>query len=315
MGNNNLTGKIPDSLGYLGFMFLNLRNNKLTGELPLTLQNNSDLFMLDIGENQFNGYIPKWIGKTFPNLVILSLRSNSFNGHIPDELCELSSLQILDLGVNNLSGEIPTCFQNLTAMATKPNDTDAVIDYFVDGEFIRNELLVMKGRVREYSTILSLVTTMDLSNNNLIGNIPKELTNLAGLQSLNLSGNSLRGNMPFHIGDIKMLESLDVSRNHLSGSIPESLSNLNFLSHLNLSYNDLRGRIPSSTQLQSFDKFSYIGNQLFGPPINENCSKKAETPQNVVNGSHGNEESEGWLEKYMIYVSVAVGFLVVFGAY
>ncbi|TYI70958.1 hypothetical protein E1A91_D08G260200v1 [Gossypium mustelinum] len=312
MGNNNLTGKIPDSLGYLGFMFLNLRNNKLTGELPLTLQNNSDLFMLDIGENQFNGNIPKWIGKTFPNLVILSLRFNSFNGHIPDELCELSSLQILDLGVNNLSGEIPTCFQNLTAMATKPDDTDAVIDYFVDGEFIRNELLVMKGRVREYSTILSLVTTMDLSNNNLIGNIPKELTNLAGLQSLNLSGNSLRGNIPVRIGDIKMLESLDVSRNHLSGSIPESLSNLNFLSHLNLSYNDLRGRIPSSTQLQSFDKFSYIGNQLFGPPINENCTKKAETPQNVVNGSHGNEESEGWLEKYMIYLSVAVGFLVGF---
>ncbi|KAE8687316.1 putative Disease resistance family protein / LRR family protein [Hibiscus syriacus] len=312
MGNNNLTGKIPVSLGYLGFMFLNLRNNKLSGELPLTLANNSDLFMIDIGENQFTGNIPKWIGKSLPNLMILSLRSNSFNGHIPDELCELSSLQILDLGVNNLSGEIPKCFKNLTAMAAKQNGADDIIDYFVYGEFIRNELLVMKGRVREYSTILSLVTTMDLSNNNLTGNIPREVANLEGLQSLNLSENSLSGNIPDHIGSLKMLESLDVSRNHLSGIIPESLSDLNFLSHLNLSYNDLRGRIPSSTQLQSFDEFSYIGNQLCGPPINENCSIKAGTPPNVVNGSHGNEGSEGWVEKYMIYVSVAMGFLVGF---
>ncbi|KAE8688489.1 putative Disease resistance family protein / LRR family protein [Hibiscus syriacus] len=312
MGNNNLTGKIPDSLGYLGFMFLDLRNNKLSGELPSTLANNNDLFMLDIGENQFTGNIPKWIGKSLPNLMILSLRSNTFNGYIPDELCELTSLQILDLGVNNLSGEIPKCFKNLTAMATIQNGADNVIDYFVYGEFIRNELLVMKGRVREYSTILSLVTTMDLSNNNFTGKIPRELTNLEGLQSLNLSVNSLRGNIPDHIGSLKMLESLDVSRNHLSGSIPESLSNLNFLSHLNLSYNHLRGRIPSSTQLQSFDEFSYIGNQLCGPPINENCSMKGGTQPNIVNGSHGNEGSEGWVEKYMIYVSVAVGFLVGF---
>ncbi|XVF06379.1 hypothetical protein REPUB_Repub06bG0043200 [Reevesia pubescens] len=313
MANNNLTGKIPDSLGYLGFMFLNLRNNKLSGELPLTLQNNSDLFMLDIGENQFSGNIPKWIGETLPNLVILSLRSNSFDGHIPNELCELSSLQILDIGDNKISGAIPKCFENLSAMATKPNDTDAVIDYFVEGEFIRSELLVMKGRVDEYSTTLSLVTTMDLSNNKLIGDIPKELANLAGLQSLNLSRNSLTGKIPDHIGNMRLLESLDISRNHLLGLIPVSFSNLNFLSHLNLSYNNLTGRIPTSTQLQSFDTFSYIGNHLCGPPVTQNCSKKVVTPpNNVTHEDSHEEEGEGWFEKYFIYVSVVIGFAVGF---
>ncbi|XP_022719111.1 LRR receptor-like serine/threonine-protein kinase FLS2 [Durio zibethinus] len=312
MGNNNLTGKIPDSLGSLGFMFLNLRNNKLSGELPLTLQNNRDLFMLDVGENQFGGSIPKWIGESLPNLVILSLRSNSFDGHIPEELCQLSSLQILDLGDNKISGAIPKCFKNLTAMVTKPYDTDAVIDYFVDGEFIRSELLVMKGRVDEYTTTLSLVTTMDLSYNNFIGDIPKELASLEGLQSLNLSGNSLKGKIPEHIGNMRLLESLDFSRNHLHGSIPVSFSNLNFLSHLNLSYNNLTGRIPSSTQLQSFDKFSYIGNHLCGPPVTEDCSTKVVTPPNAtIEGSH-DEESEGWFEKYGIYVSVVIGFVVGF---
>ncbi|XP_022719711.1 DNA damage-repair/toleration protein DRT100-like [Durio zibethinus] len=210
--------------------------------------------MLDVGENQLGGSIPKWIGESLPNLVILSLRSNSFDGHIPEELCQLGSLQILDLGDNKISGAIPKCFKNLTAMVTKPYDTDAVIDYFVDGEFIRSELLVMKGRVDEYSTTLSLVTTMDLSYNNLIGDIPKELASLEGLQSLNLSGNSLKGKIPDHIGNMRLLESLDFSRNHFHGPIPVSFSNLNFLSHLNLSYNNLTGRIPSSTQLQSFEQ-------------------------------------------------------------
>ncbi|XVF42275.1 hypothetical protein PTKIN_Ptkin01aG0347800 [Pterospermum kingtungense] len=309
LGTNNLTGKIPDSLGYLGFMFLNLRNNNLSGKLPWTLQNNSDLFMLDVGENQFSGNIPKWIGETLPNIVILSLRSNSFDGHIPQELCRLGSLQILDLGDNKISGAIPKCFENLTAMATKPNDTDAVINYFVYGEFIRSELLVMKGRIDEYSTTLSLVTTMDISSNNLIGVIPKELATLAGLQSLNLSRNSLSGKIPDHIGNMTMLESLDFSFNHLHGSIPVSFSNLNFLSHLNISYNNLTGTIPTSTQLQSFDMYSYIGNQLCGPPITPNCSTGVVTPHNVTqNGGDG----EGWFEKYGIHVSVVIGFGVGF---
>ncbi|EOY10969.1 hypothetical protein QUC31_009746 [Theobroma cacao] len=311
MGNNNLTGKIPDSLGSLGFMFLNLRNNKLSGELPLSLQNNTRLFMLDVGENQFSGSIPKWMGESLSNLVILSLRSNSFAGHIPEELCQLSSLQILDLGDNKISGAIPKCFKDFTAMATKPNNTDAVIDFFVEGEFIRSELLVMKGRVNEYSTTLSLVTTMDLSNNNLVGEIPKELASLAGLQFLNLSRNSFTGRIPDHIGNMRLLESLDFSKNHLQGSIPASFSNLNFLSHLNLSYNNLRGRIPTSTQLQSFDRFSYIGNQLCGPPVTENCSGKIETPTNVTNEG-GHEEDEGWFEKYGIYVTVVLGYVVGF---
>ncbi|XVF31039.1 hypothetical protein REPUB_Repub16aG0111200 [Reevesia pubescens] len=78
--------------------------------------------------------------------MILSLRSNSFDGHVPEELCELSSLQILDLGNLKISVAMPKCFEKLSVKATKPNDTtEAVIDYFFDGEFKRSEFLVMKG--------------------------------------------------------------------------------------------------------------------------------------------------------------------------
>ncbi len=53
-------------------------------------------------------------------------------------------------------------------------------------------LLVIKGKVLEYSTTLHLVKIVDLSNNNLSEEIPKEVTNLQGLQSLTLSFNILK---------------------------------------------------------------------------------------------------------------------------
>ena len=58
------------------------------------------------------------------------------------------------------------------------------------GEFLENAFVVIKGMENQYNTILTLVTSMDLSNN-ISGEIPEETTNLFGLLSLNLSGNQL----------------------------------------------------------------------------------------------------------------------------
>ncbi|XVF31032.1 hypothetical protein REPUB_Repub16aG0110500 [Reevesia pubescens] len=306
LGNNSLTGKIPISLGSMrSIKALNLRNNSLFGEVSSTLQNFTlDFVFLDLSENQFTGSIPSWIGDKFSGLKVLNLHSNNFQAHIPDSICALNSLQILDLGYNNISGAIPRCFSNLSAMAAKSNTMEKTIDiwnHFGRSFFLR-QLLVMKGRLDEYSTILGLVTSIDLSCNSLTGEIPKELGNLTGLRSFNLSGNLLTGKIPESIGKME-LESLDLSMNRLQGEIPSSFSDLNFLNHLNLSYNNLTGKIPSSTQLQSFDSFSYIGNHLCGPPLTKNCSAKG-----VSTKGEGSKESKvNWL-----YVSIAVGFVMGF---
>ncbi|GAY52207.1 hypothetical protein CUMW_140140 [Citrus unshiu] len=73
---------------------------------------------------------------------------------------------------------------------------------------------------------------------------------------------------------MRSLESIDFSINHLSGGIPQSMSSLTFLSHLNLSNNNLTGKIPSSTQLQSFDASSFVGNDLCGAPLPRNCTDR-----------------------------------------
>ncbi|TYG47695.1 hypothetical protein ES288_D11G361100v1 [Gossypium darwinii] len=308
LANNNLTGKIPPSLGYTNPCLLNLRNNTMFGELPSTLQNSSRLLMLDLSENHFSGSVPAWIGDKLSKLVVLSLRSNNFDGHIPRKICDLQFLQILDLAHNNISGVIPKCFNNLSAMvATNKTNNKLSSSYFVDSLIYLKALLVLKGREDEYGTTLGLVTSMDLSANSLTGEIPKEIGSLVGLLSLNFSWNLLTGNIPYNIGNMELMESLDLSMNRLNGDIPSSFSNLHFLNHFNVSYNNLTGQIPTSTQLQSFENLSYVGNNLFGPPLAKNCTSKI-IPTNAANNGRNSEGSKvNWL-----YVSIVLGFVMGF---
>ena len=169
-------------------------------------------------------------------------------------------------------------------------------------------LLVIKGKVHEYSTILQLVKSIDLCKNNLSGKIPKEVTCLQGLQSLNLSFNILIGRIPVNIGVMRSLEFIDFSANQLSGQIPQSMSSLTFLSQLNLSNNNLSGKIPSSAQLQSLNATCFIGNKLCGAPLIENCSLIDVKP-NVENKR---SKDFGRPKVDWFYVSVALGFVVGF---
>ncbi|KAK2991189.1 hypothetical protein RJ640_002303, partial [Escallonia rubra] len=313
--NNNLKGNIPSSMGYLrDLRSLHLRNNSLNGEVPMALQKCTKLMIIDLSENEFCGSITSWMGKGLLNLISLDLRLNKFSGQIPSDICHLHSLQILDLANNNLSGEIPRCIRNFTAMATEMSNGDEIIYWFDIRDWRTNGLspfedayVVTKGRELQYVATLFLVTSMDLSSNNLSGEIPKELTSLVRLRSLNLSGNRLTGMIPKKIGDMKFLESLDFSRNQLSGEIPSSISILTFLSCLNLSFNNLSGQIPSGTQIQGFNASCFIGNKLCGPPVSKNCTVNGVTPDNRNEESKGDRPEVDWF-----YLCMALGFVVGF---
>ncbi|KAI3730504.1 hypothetical protein L1987_61674 [Smallanthus sonchifolius] len=188
---NNITGVIPNSLGSLkDLSSLHLQNNRFEGNIPVSLQNLTNLVTMDLANNMFVSTIPFWIGEKLYNLRFFNLQSNKFIGKIPLQLCQLNALQSLNLAHNNITGTIPRCFSNLSGMITDEVN-------FISGQFYyeANILVSMKGNQLVYTKTIEFLTTLDLSSNNIIGEIPDVLMNLVGLKNLNLSRNQLKGQL------------------------------------------------------------------------------------------------------------------------
>ncbi|KAI3748948.1 hypothetical protein L6452_12407 [Arctium lappa] len=313
--NNRLFGGIPMSVGEVSSLrSLNMRKNNLSGKLPVSVTSSKSLLIIDLAENKLTGITVSPSQMKATNLKLLNLRLNKLDGKFPCELCWLTSIQILDLADNNLTGNVPTCFSNFSIMSGKQSSSPIILyDEFVQNQVLGSASLVTKGRESSYSTILYLVTTLDLSSNRFSGDIPDKLTDLVGLRYLNLSGNQLTGRIPKNIGDMRLLESLDLSSNQLQGGIPWSVSNLTFLNWLNVSYNSLTGRIPTSTQIQSFNETSFIGNRLCGPPLQDLCGLP--TNGDGSNGEEKNDEANevDWVLMVCLVVGFFFGFWVVVG--
>ncbi|KAK9072512.1 hypothetical protein SSX86_008946 [Deinandra increscens subsp. villosa] len=318
LGQNNLFGTLPASMKYLiNLEVLYLYNNSFSGELPISLQNCTSLTFLELGVNKFSSYLPVWIGEKLTRLYALSLRSNNFSGTIPLQLCHLVNLQILDLSVNSLHGAIPSCLNNITAMVQSGFSNKQIVHYLYTNyyyeEYVDHVIMKWQGCEREISSTLRWVKSIDLSQNNLTGNIPYELIALSELVALNLSRNALHGEIPSNIGQMKMLLHVDLSRNNLSGQIPTSMSQMPSLEYLDVSYNNLSGRIPSSTQLQSFDPSWYTENAgLCGLPLTKPCprDKELEVPT-LIGHSEGTVESIEELQRWF-YIGVTTGFAIAF---
>ncbi|XP_028760179.1 LRR receptor-like serine/threonine-protein kinase FLS2 [Neltuma alba] len=121
---------------------------------------------------------------------------------------------------------------------------------------------------------------LDLSHNNLSGTLP--------LGSLNLSRNHLIGKVSKEIGGMKNLESLDLTYN--KREIISAISNLSFLDYLNLSYNNCTGLIPLGIQIQIFDPWSFVGNDLCGDPLPKKCYEQEAS--NDSKPAEGNEDDD-----------------------
>ncbi|KAL7197072.1 hypothetical protein ACSBR1_036981 [Camellia fascicularis] len=316
LSKNNLHGEIPDSIcSQPSLYWLKLSSNNLSGELSFALRNCKGLRMLDLGENQFYGNIPKYIGQHFLSLSELRIRDNMFSGNIPEQLCSLAHLHILDLALNNLSGSIPSCLGKLDALNSLISYSQH-IPSLADAYFQQMEMdLVMKGRQLIYTFTLELVNIIDLSANNLQGDIPVLITNLSTLGTLNLSHNQLTGKIPEKIGSLQLLETLDLSCNHLSGPIPPTMSSMTSLNNLNLSFNNLSGPIPTGNQFQTFiDPSIYKGNpELCGPPLSTKCLMPND--RDVDGNQHAEaHKDEAENEKLGFYLGMALGFVVGFWA-
>ncbi|XP_012704044.1 probable LRR receptor-like serine/threonine-protein kinase At4g36180 [Setaria italica] len=332
LSGNMLSGELPTCKGdsglYKDMLALNLNSNNVSGVFPSALQMSQQLVFLDLAYNQFSGNLPAWLGDKLPSLALLRLRSNNFSGNIPVQLATIQGLQYIDLACNRISGQIPESIVNLSAMArfNGYSSLDEVegsgggivvideveasrigIQTYSSISFTETTSVLTKGQQLELSKGIQYMVNIDLSCNNLTGQIPQGISAMVALKSLNVSWNHLSGRIPNNIGDLKALESLDLSHNELSGEIPSSIAALTSLA--NLSYNNLSGRIPTGNQLQTLatddPESMYVGNiGLCGPPLPKDCPGNGTSNSPVDEPEH----KDNRMVK-SIYLSMIIGFI------
>ncbi|XP_048135661.1 probably inactive leucine-rich repeat receptor-like protein kinase At3g28040 [Rhodamnia argentea] len=273
LGGNRLTGQLPGDVGLCPHLTaLDFQDNLLTGPLPWSLRNLYSLVSLSLANNMLTGDFPNWIGN-MTSLQYLDFSSNKFAGSIPTSVRNLQSLRYLSLSDNGLSGNIPLSLaycSKLTVIRLRDNSITGSVpgELFDLGlqevDFSNNKLVgpVPPGSSRLFQSL----HTLDLSRNNLSGDIPAEMGLLSNLRYLNLSWNGLSSRMSPELGYFQNLTVLDFRNNDLYGSIPGDICDAGSLAILQLDGNALIGPIPDEIgNCSSLHLLSLSHNNLSGP--------------------------------------------------
>nr|GMD87717.1 MDIS1-interacting receptor like kinase 2-like [Ipomoea batatas] len=301
---NNLTGEIPilakfndSSSPYKStFRKLHLSESGLSGSIPATIGNLSNLNYLYLSSNNLTGQIPISLGG-LTNLETIFLNDNQLSGRIPEEIGLLSSLVEIDVTVNYLFGQIPTSIRNLTKLNKFSIFFNQLSGHLPPGiNNVSVKLIVFQiggnhfsGPLPEDLCLGKSLTHFSVVYNNFSGNIPKGIKNCTTLERvrleynklsgdisedfgiypnltyIDLSSNNFHGQLSSNWGLCSNLAALKISRNRISGKIPPELANASHLEFLDLSSNQLAGNIPKSfSTLHSLGVLKLDGNKLSG---------------------------------------------------
>nr|XP_048336994.1 phytosulfokine receptor 1-like [Ziziphus jujuba var. spinosa] len=237
---------------------MNFHNEELLADTSLYFKN---LKVLIIANCRLTGSIPQWLSNS-RKLQLLDLSWNCLSGTIPTCLSNFGFLFYMDLSNNSLTGVIPKNISRLKSLIDRDISLEEPSPDFPF--FMKSNL---NNRGLQYNQLSSFPPTLDLSYNNLSGQIWPEFGMLRKLQVLVLKFNNISGPIPGSLSGMTSLEALDLSHNKLSGTIPHSLVKLSFLSKFNVADNLLYGEIPSGGQFSTFSKSSFEGNNLCGDHV------------------------------------------------
>ncbi|KAK7321430.1 hypothetical protein VNO77_32075 [Canavalia gladiata] len=224
---NQLTGELPEELGYLPVLLrMQIDQNNITGPIPLSFANLNKTQHFHMNNNSLSGQIPPQLSQ-LGSLIHLLLDNNNLTGYLPSELSEMPSLKILQLDNNNFGGNsIPDSYSNMSKLLKLSlrncNLQGEIPDLsriphlgYLDLSFNQLNESIPTNKLSDN------ITTIDLSNNKLIGTIPSYFSGLPRLQKLSIANNSLSGNVPSTIWQDRILNGseilhLDMQNNQLT---------------------------------------------------------------------------------------------------
>ncbi|KAJ9555513.1 hypothetical protein OSB04_010127, partial [Centaurea solstitialis] len=276
LGNNNLNSSMYRWLFPLSgkkLLNLDLSNNKLDG-IPVYLGNLCSLTSLSLYGNSivvnFSNVLKNLSGCTMVTLQELDVSDNQLTGSLSDGIIKFSSLESLTLSNNHLNGTLSEKVWELPNLETLDVSTNSLVGGTIPVEFWKtwpSQLTYLNlssnnisGEVPDLSSNFDSYSTIDISSNSFYGtisNVPPTLL------SLNLSKNKFHGGISFLCQIVGgSLSFLNLSHNSLTGKLPDCLWHFNQLKVLNLGHNRLSGRIPASIGLRSNNFFGPIPLQL-----------------------------------------------------
>ncbi|XP_059428215.1 receptor-like protein 20 [Corylus avellana] len=236
---------------------LDLSYNSLEGSIPISLFSLPSLLQLQLSNNQFSGQLNEFPDVSSSLLDTLDLSNNNLKGPIPMSVFELKGLKILSLSSNNFTGSLqPNMIQKLTSLS------------YLD--LSDNSLSIEYDETNFSLSSLPWLWTFNLASNKL-KTFPVFLRNQSELLHLDLSGNEIQGEIPSWIWGFRNLYELNLSHNYLE-SLDLPLLNMSFVTILDLHSNQLQGQLsvlPSYAKYLDFSENNFssvipasIGNSL-----------------------------------------------------
>ncbi|XP_021745803.1 probably inactive leucine-rich repeat receptor-like protein kinase At3g28040 [Chenopodium quinoa] len=286
LNSNFFAGNIPTTFGTLkSLVFLNLAHNTLNGEFPQWVGNLTNLQHLDVSDNGLTGVLPMSMGD-LKSLKSLILSNNKITGNLPTSVVQCNGLKTLQLKGNLFNGSIP---ERLFTMGLEeiglsenrftgsiPPASGQVFESLLVLDLSNNDL---SGEIPPEMGLFSSLRYLNLSRNNLHSRIPPEIGYLQNLTVLDIRGSALYGMIPGDLCDSSSsLSILQLDDNSLTGPIPQEIGNCSSLYLLSLSHNNLSGPIPSSmSMLKGLEFLRLESNELSGE-----MPKELGTMQNLL---------------------------------
>ncbi|KEH23108.1 LRR receptor-like kinase [Medicago truncatula] len=233
--------------------------------LPNFLFYQYNLTDVDFTGCKLSGEFPNWLLENNTKMEDLTLESCSFVGDF--QLPSRPNLNMVRIDISNnaitgqmLSNNISSIFPNLILLNMSRNAIHGTIPSELCHLSFLNALDMSDNQLSgEIPYNLTRdgndLTHLRFSNNNLHGLIPPMLS-MFPLQSLLLDGNSLSGNIPSNFFKSYVIQHVDLSNNNLTGKIPSQMSNCTNLIELSMSNNHFEGSIPS--ELAGLGSISYL---------------------------------------------------------
>ncbi|XP_048321268.2 probable LRR receptor-like serine/threonine-protein kinase At1g53430 [Ziziphus jujuba] len=200
---NSISGSIPASLSRAPLRILSLLGNRLTGTIPKEIGDISTLRVLVLEQNQLGGSLPEEIGN-LRNLERLVLSANNFTGTIPPTLGNLKNLTDFRIDGNKITGSIPSFIGNWTKLDRLDMQGTSMEGPIPSNISLLSNLVQLRisdltGPVMTFPDLKNVtkLKRLILRNCSLTGSIPGFIgQNMTDLNTLDLSFNNLTGEIP-----------------------------------------------------------------------------------------------------------------------